>query len=143
MDHLVSSKVHIFIFLLFYLHFNFDGFSDETIHVAHRLIPITSTEMGDSTPANPGSHCYTKSRKEDSHRLHYSDPPSLALIYLPLPQPVMHLPAHFRSLAFHWLLHWSARTLSGINTPQIPYPIVFHPPAYEDGTDRVFQNVSY
>ena len=34
----------------------------------------------------------------------------------PLPQPVMHLPAHFQSIAFHWLLHQPARTLSGINT---------------------------
>ena len=65
-------------------------------------------------------------------------PPALALIYLPLPQPVMHLPAHFRSLAFHWLLHQPARTLSGINTPHIPSLVILHPPAYEDGTDGVF-----
>jgi len=32
----------------------------------------------------------------------------------------------------------SYRTLSGINTPHIPYPVMLHPPAYEDGTDRVF-----
>jgi len=34
--------------------------------------------------------------------------------------PVVHLPAHIRSLAFHWLLHQPARTLSGINTLHIP-----------------------
>ena len=34
----------------------------------------------------------------------------------------------------NWLLHWPARTLSGINTPHIPYPVILHPPAYEDGT---------
>jgi len=32
-----------------------------------RCIPVTSTEMGDSTSANPGSQCYTNSRKGDSH----------------------------------------------------------------------------
>ena len=70
-------------------------------------------------------------------------PPALALIYLPLPQPVMHLPAHSQSLAFHWLLHQPARTLSGINTPHIPSFVILHPPGYEDGTDRGFRNVGY
>jgi len=44
------------------------------------------------------------------------------------------------SLAFHWL---SARTLSGINTPHISSPVILHPPAYEDGTDRGFRNIGY
>ena len=35
------------------------------------------------------------------------------------------------------------RTLSGINTPHIPYPFILHPPAHEDGTDRLFRNVGY
>jgi len=48
-----------------------------------------------------------------------------------------------RSLAFHWLLHLPARTLPGINTPHIPSPVVLHPPAYEDGTDRGFRNIGY
>jgi len=47
------------------------------------------------------------------------------------------------SLAFHWLLHLPARTLSGINTPHIPSPVILHPPAYEDGTGRIFRNVGY
>jgi len=51
--------------------------------------------------------------------------------------------AHFRSLAFYWLLHQPARTLSGINTPNIPSLVILHPPAYEDGTDRGFRNVGY
>ena len=32
-----------------------------------RWIQITSTEMGDSTSANPGNHCCTNSRKRDRH----------------------------------------------------------------------------
>ena len=36
-----------------------------------------------------------------------------------------------------------ARTLSGINTPHIPSPLILHPPDYEDGTDRGFRNVGY
>ena len=70
-------------------------------------------------------------------------PPALALIYLPLPQPVMHLPTHSQSLAFHWLLHQPARTLSSINTPHIPSLVILHSPAYEGGTDRGFRNVGY
>jgi len=61
----------------------------------------------------------------------------------PSPQPVMHLPAQYRSLAFHWLFHEPARTLSGINTPHIPSLVILHPPAHEDGTDRGFRNVGY
>jgi hypothetical protein len=30
---------------------------------------ITLTEMGDSTSANPGNHCYSNSRKRDGHRI--------------------------------------------------------------------------
>jgi len=41
----------------------------------------------------------------------------------------------------HWLPHQPARTVSGINTPHIPSLVILHPPAYEDGTDRGFQNV--
>jgi len=37
----------------------------------------------------------------------------------------------------------AARTLSGINTPHIPSPVILHPLAYEDGTDRGFRNVGY
>ena len=62
---------------------------------------------------------------------------------IPLPQPAVHLPAPIRSLTFHWLLHQPARTLSGINTPHIPSPVILHPPAYEDETDRGFRNVGY
>ena len=69
--------------------------------------------------------------------------PHTHLYTCPLPQPVMHLPTHFRSLAFHWLLHQPVRTLSGINTPHIPSLVIFHPPAYEDGTDRGLRNVGY
>jgi len=36
-----------------------------------------------------------------------------------------------------------ARTLSGINTPHIPSPVILHPPIYEDGTNRGFRNVGY
>ena len=95
--------------------------------------------MGDSTSADPGNHCYTNSMKGDSHPYTTVIPPALTLIYLPPPppQPVMHLPTHIRSLAFHWLLHQPARTLSGVNTPHIPSPVILHPPAYEDGTDSV------
>ena len=55
-----------------WMHHNFDGFSDETIHVADLLIresieitmhPNNIKEMGDLTSANPGSHCCINSRK--------------------------------------------------------------------------------
>jgi len=65
------------------------------------------------------------------------------LLFLSGKEPVVHLPAHIRTLAFHWLLHQPARTLSGINTPHIPSPVILHPAAYEDGTDRGFRNVGY
>ena len=67
----------------------------------------------------------------------------LHLYTCPLPQLVVHLPAHIQSLAFHWLLHQPVRTLSGINTPHIPSSVILHPPANEDGTDRGFQNIGY
>ena len=106
-----------------------------------RCIVITSTEMGVSTSAETGSHCYTNSSKGGIRGVHYSDPNRTRTC--PLPQPVVQLPAQFRSLAFHWLLHQAVRTLSGINTPHIPYPVILHPPAYEDRTDRGFRNVGY
>ena len=94
--------------------------------------------MGVSTSADPANHCYTNPRKGDSHPVHYNDPTrTRTYIPAPLPQPAVHLPAHIRSLAFHWLLHQPARTLSGINTPHIPSPVIIHPPAYEDGNDSV------
>ena len=109
-----------------------------------RCILITSIEMGVSTSADPGSLCYTNSTKGDSHPVHYNDPTrTRTYIPAPLPQPAVHLPTHIRSLAFHWLLHQPARTLSGINTPHIPSPVILHPPAYEYGTDRGFRNVGY
>ena len=83
-----------------------------------------------------------KKRRHPPSTLQRSHPRS-HLYTCPLPQPVVHLPAHIRSLAFHWLLHQPARTLSGINTPHIPSPVILHPPAYEDGTDRGFRNVGY
>ena len=64
-----------------------------------------------------------KKRRHPLSTLQWSHPHS-NLYTCPLPQPVVHLPAHFRSLAFHWLLHQSARTLSGINTPH-PIPSYF------------------
>ena len=68
----------------------------------------------------------------------FPQPVHTHLYTCPLPQPAVHLPAPIRSLAFHWLLQQPARTLSGINTPHIPCPVIIHPPAYEDGTDTVF-----
>jgi len=43
-----------------------------------------STEMVVSTSANPGNHCYTNSRKGDSHPVHYSDP-TRTRTYIPAP----------------------------------------------------------
>ena len=81
-------------------------------------------------------------RRQPPSTLHWSHQHS-HLYTCPLPQPAVHLPAPIRSLAFHWHLHQPARTLSGINTPHIPSPVILHPPAYEDGTDRWFWNVGY
>jgi len=104
-----------------------------------RCIPITSTEMGDTTSANPGSHCYTNSRKGDSHRVHYSDrtrtyiPPPLHNLLCTYPPPSCHSPSIGSSTGL-------PEPCSGINTPHIPYPVILHPPAYEDGTDSVLKH---
>jgi len=39
--------------------------------------------------------------------------------------------------------HFPATTISGINTPHVPTPVILHPPALEDGTDRGFRNVGF
>jgi len=83
-----------------------------------------------------------KKRRHPPITLQWSHPHS-HLYTCALPQPLMYLPAHIRSLAFHCLLHQPARTLSGINTPHISSPVILHPPVYEDGTDRGFRNVGY
>jgi len=55
-----------------------------------------------------------------------------------------------RVLAGWWRSQWKVShspsigsSLSGINTPHIPSPVILHLPAYEDGTDRGFRNVGY
>jgi hypothetical protein len=40
-------------------------------------------------------------------------------------------------------MHFPATTISGINTPHISAPVILHPPALEDGTDRGFRNVGF
>jgi len=70
-------------------------------------------------------------------------PPTHALKYLPLPQPFVHLPAPLWSLALPLAPPLAYQTLSGINTPHIPCPVILHPSAFEDGTDKVFLNVGY
>jgi len=100
--------------------------------------------MAVSASADPANHCYTNSTKADSHPVHYSDPTSTRT-YIPAPfhNLLCTYPPPSGHSPFHWLLHQPARTLSGINTPHIPSPVILHPPAYEDGTDRGFRNVGY
>ena len=50
-----------------------------------RCIQITSTEMGDSTSANPGNHCCITSRKRDSHQYNTVIPPAQQLFITPPP----------------------------------------------------------
>jgi hypothetical protein len=66
-------------------------------------------------------------------------PPTHALIYLPPPQLVVHLPTSPSHSPSHWFGHCPATTPSGdIYTPHTTDPAILHPPAYEDGTDREF-----
>jgi len=104
---------------------------------------ITSTEMGVSTSADPGSRCCTNSGREGIRRLHHSDP-TRTRSYIPAPSTTCYAPNRPLPVTrLHWLLHQPARTLSGINTPHIPSLVILHPPAYEDGTDGGFRNVGY
>jgi len=64
------------------------------------LYPITSTEIGVSTAADPGNHCYTNSRKVDIRRVHYRDP-TCNRTYIPAPYHNLlctYPPSHIRSL---------------------------------------------
>jgi len=70
-----------------------------------------------------------------AHGLHVGHYLSLSVLYLDLPLPC-HPP-------FYWLRLFSSQTFSCINTLAFLIPShSSHLPAYEDGTDRVFQNVS-
>jgi hypothetical protein len=66
-----------------------------------RCIQITSTEMGDSTSANPGSPCCIPQGKRTATSItQWSHRHSTHLYQLPPPLPVVHPPAPVRSLHF-------------------------------------------
>jgi len=65
----------------------------------------------------------------------YIPPPSTTCWYIHPPCPATH-PSHL-------LHHFPTTTLSGINTPHTPSPVILHRPAYKDGTDREFRNIGY
>ena len=99
-----------------------------------RCVQITSTEIVDSTSANPESFYCITSRKRDSHRVHNSDATrTCTYICLPLPQPFVTPPALSGHSPSHWLHHFPTTTPSGINTPHVSSPVILHPPACEDG----------
>jgi hypothetical protein len=55
----------------------------------------------------------------------------------------VHPPAPSSHSPPYWSCHFRATTISGINTPHVPSPVILHPPAFEDGTDRVCRNVGF
>ena len=112
-----------------------------------RCIQITSTEMGDSTSANPGSHCCINPRKRDKPKKKRQPPsitqwsPRTELIYTTSPLHYL-LCIHPHRLVPP-LPMGPATTILDINTPHIPAPVILHPPAIEDRTDRGFRNVGF
>jgi len=106
--------------------------------------PSNFNRDGISTSADPANHCYTNSTKADIHPVHHNDP---TRTHTYEPAPFLNLLCTYQPTSdhspSHWLLHQPTRTLSVINTPHIPSPVIFHPPAYEDGTDRWFRNFGY
>ena len=119
-----------------------------------RCIPITSTGKEVSISVGPGSHYYIDWRTRDGprHMAESAQPfkpqhcnsTAATLIYPYSPSPPHRWRIHLlQPLSSYWSYHFPTRNLFGINTPYTPSSIIPHPPAYEDGTDREFQNVGY
>ena len=77
--------------------------------------------------ANPGNHCYINSRKGDSHSVHYSDPTRTRTCIPPPSTTCWYIhPPCLGTRPYHWLRHFPITTLSGINTPHTPSPVILH-----------------
>jgi len=96
-----------------------------------------------SISANHGNHCFINSKRGDSHPTHNSNPTCThTYIHPPPPLPAGLLPAPHRHTTSYWLCHFPTPTQPGINTPHNPATDIIHSPAYEEGTDSEFRNVS-
>ena len=109
-------------------------------------------EMHPNNINRDGGFSLSKTWKPLLHRLKQSrQPPSTLqwshphshLYTSPLPQPVVTPPTPSCHSPHYWPCHFRATTLPSINTPHTPSPVIIHPPAHEDGTDRGFRNVGY